>query len=184
VKTPSRSTLFLHHSLTLKHLDTMQHNMFRHAAHEAAQTGRLPASHSSWRCIAALAPLCASLVLAACAGLGSSKREDLVRQRALERWQALVAGQFAKAYEYSAPGFRSVVTPDAFRSRQGSAVKWEGAEVVSVDCPETARCIAKIRIDFRPLLGGRFGDKIDTHIDETWLLEDGQWWVFQSIKGN
>jgi len=55
---------------------------------------------------------------------------------------------------------------------------------VKVDCPETTRCLANIRIDFVPLLGGRFGAKINTHIDETWLLEDGQWWVFQSIKGN
>ena len=162
----------------------MHNNMSRHAAHEAVQTGRLSASHSSWRRIAALAPLCASLVLAACASMGSSKPEDLVRQRASERWQALVAGDFTKAYTYSTPGYRAVVNAEMFRGRHGAAVKWVGSEVASVKCPETMRCLVNIRLEVQPLLGGRFGDKIDTHIDETWLLEGGQWWVFQSIKGN
>jgi len=162
----------------------MQHNMFRHAAHEAVQTGKLPASGAPWRRIAALAPLCASLVLAACASLGGSSPQDRVQERASQRWQALVTGDFTKAYDFSTPAFRAVVNRDSFRGRFTTSVKWEGAEVVSVKCAEPTRCTANVRIDFKPLLGSGFGDKINTHIDETWLLEDGQWWVFQSIKGN
>jgi len=162
----------------------MHNHMSRHAAHEAVRTIQVPAPRSPWRRIAALAPLCASLVLAACASLGGKAPQDQVRQRASERWQALVAGDFTKAYNYSTPGYRAVVNADAFRGRHGTAVKWVGSEVVSVKCPEATRCLANIRLEVQPLLGGRFGDKIDTHIDETWLLEDGQWWVFQSIKGN
>lgn len=135
------------------------------------------------RCVNAIS-LCAVMILSACASLGGNDPEVQVRQRASERWQALVAGEFTRAYGYSTPSYRAVVSADEFRNRNGGAVKREGSEVVAVKCPETTRCIATIRIDFRPLFGGRFGDKINTHIDETWLLEDGQWWVFQSIKGN
>jgi hypothetical protein len=128
------------------------------------------------------AALSATLTLTACASLGSSKPEDQVRQRVNERWQALVAGEFTRAYSYNTPGFRAVVTADAYRSRTGSAVKWLGAEAVEVKCPEASKCTATVRIDYRPMMmGGRAGDKFNTHVDETWLREDGKWWIFQSI---
>lgn len=127
--------------------------------------------------------LCASLALGACATLGSVPQEQ-VRQRANERWQALVASDFDRAYTYNTPGYRAVVSTDVYRSRVGAAVKWLGAEAVTVECPEPAKCNATVRIDYRPLQGGRAGDKYSTHIDETWLLEDGQWWIFQSIQGS
>ena len=39
-----------------------------------------------------------TLTLAACASLGGGKPEEQVRQRATERWQALVVGEFSRAY--------------------------------------------------------------------------------------
>lgn len=125
-------------------------------------------------------PLLASLVLAACAVVPTSKPEDIVRQRATERWQALVAGDFSKVYAYSTPGFKAAVSADAFRLRYGQA-SWYGAEVIKVDCPEPTQCTARVRTDFKFLLKGQSASKITTHVDETWLLEDGQWWMFQKI---
>lgn len=128
--------------------------------------------------------LLASLTLAGCASLDGGNPEGLVSQRANERWRALVVADFTRAYSYNTPGFRAVVTPDAYRSRVGAAVIWTGAEAVRVDCPEPTKCNATVRIDFKPVLGGRSGGSLNTHIDETWLLEDGQWWIFQPIQGN
>jgi len=126
-------------------------------------------------------PLLASLVLVACAAVPTGKPEDIVRQRATERWQALAAGDFAKAYAYSTPGFKAVVAADAFRLRFGNA-SWYGAEVIKVDCPEPTQCTARVRIDMKYLLSNKPGNnKISTHVDEVWLLEDGQWWMFQKI---
>lgn len=127
-------------------------------------------------------PLVASLALAACASMGGGA-ETKVSQRASERWKALVAGEFSKAYVYSTPGYREIVTVDGFRGRFGSAVVWVGAEVVSVICPEPVKCNAVIRLEYKPLKGGRSGTPLNTHIDETWLLEGGQWWVFQPLTG-
>lgn len=125
--------------------------------------------------------LLASLTLSACASLGGGNPQEQVRQRATERWQALVAGEFSRAYTYSTPGFRAVVTPDGYRSRIGSAVTWLGAEVIRVNCPEANKCTALLRIDYKPVLIRQNGVKVSTHIDETWLFEDGQWWFFQKI---
>ena len=125
--------------------------------------------------------LCVALTLSACASLGGGTPEEQVRQRATERWQALVAGQFSRAYSYNTPGFRAVVTPDGYRNRFGSALTWLGAEVIRVDCPEASKCNALVRVDFRPVLSRKDDVKLSSHVDETWLLEDRQWWYFQKI---
>lgn len=128
------------------------------------------------------ATLCVTLTLAACASLGGGGTpEEQVRQRAAERWQALAKGEFSRAYTYNTPGFRAVVTPDGYRNRFGSAVTWLGAEVIRVNCPEAKKCEAFLRIDFKPTLNLHKTGNISTHIDETWLFEDGQWWYFQKI---
>jgi len=162
----------------------MNNNLPNNTADAAPLLNKSATMRPSWGLCVSLMSLCAGMALSACASMVGSDPETQVRQRASERWQALVAGEFTRAYSYSTPSYRAVVSADEFRNRNGGAVKREGSEVVAVKCPETTRCIATIRIDFRPLFGGRFGDKINTHIDETWLLEGGQWWVFQSIKGN
>jgi hypothetical protein len=125
--------------------------------------------------------LLACLTLAACASLSKQPPAEQVRQRATERWQALVTGDFSRAYGYNSPAFRAVVNPAGYRNRFGGALTWLGAEVIEVNCPEVSKCVAKLRIDFKPLLGRKSNDKMSTHVDETWLLEDGQWWMFQAI---
>lgn len=124
----------------------------------------------------------ASLALSACATLGSGTPQEQVSQRANQRWQALISADFTRAYNFNAPGYRAVISPEEHRATVGSAVAWVGAEAIKVDCPEANKCTATVRIDFKPLVGGRYGDKINTHIDETWLFEDGQWWYFQPFK--
>ena len=128
------------------------------------------------------APLWASLLLAACASLGTGTPQAQITQRATERWQALIALDFPRAYTYGTPSFRSVVPQDNYRIRFGAGVTWLGAEVVGVECPEATKCIAKLRIDYKPLLGRNTGDKYSSLVDETWLLDAGQWWIFESVK--
>ena len=121
------------------------------------------------------------LLLSACAMAPKAPPEVLVQQRANERWQALIKGDFDKAYAYSTPGFKAVVDSSGFRGRTGIAGKWLGAEAIRVECDAPVKCKAVVRLDFKPLIYSKSFDKISTHIDETWLLEDGQWWHFQKI---
>jgi len=120
-------------------------------------------------------------MLAACASVGGGNPQDQVRQRASERWQALVAGEFSRAYAYLTPSYRAVVSADGYRKRFGAAVLWLGAEVVEVDCPEATKCLAHLRIDYKPLLARKNTDKMSTNVEETWLFEGGQWWFYQDI---
>ncbi len=126
--------------------------------------------------------LSASVVLlGACASVGSSAVEQTVTQRATARWKALIAQDFDSAYTYTTPAYRAVVNVQGFRARTAGAVTWLGSEVVEVKCPEPAKCTARVKVDFKPLLRGRPGDKFDAYFDETWLLEDGQWSIFEQL---
>lgn len=138
-------------------------------------TWRHRVTHRAWAC----APLALALTLSACASL-SGGPEAQVRDRADARWQVLRAGEFDKAYAYSTTAFRAVVSPESYRQRFGSAVQWIGSQVTAVTCPEPSRCQVKLHIQARPLVV-KFGN-LDTDIEETWLLEDGQWRVFQPLE--
>ena len=128
--------------------------------------------------------LCASTALVACASMGAGSPEDAVKQRVNERWKALVSGDFARSYAYTAPSFRGLISQDVYRGRIGGAVSWVAGEVASVQCPEPIKCIARVRIDYKPLLRGRAGETFSTYADETWVLEGGQWWAFEPLKAN
>jgi len=121
-----------------------------------------------------------SLALAGCANF-QTKPEDAVAQRATARWQALIKGDMEAAYKFSSPGFRAVIDVAGFKGRTGIAGKWLDAQVNKVECDLLTRCRVVIRLEFSTLIPGRSKSKIDTGIDETWLLEEGQWWIFQRI---
>jgi hypothetical protein len=125
--------------------------------------------------------LTAAAWLAGCATTGPQTPEEVVKARANERWAAVLKGDVPKAYGYMAPGYRAVHGEQDYRNARGSAVKWVAAEAVEVRCPEATKCLAKVRIEAKPFMGRRFGDTIATHAEETWLLEDGQWWLFEKL---
>ncbi len=127
-------------------------------------------------------PVAAAVVLlaAGCANLGSVKPEDAVKQRAENYWKARAAGQVDKAYALTSPSYRRVHTFDQFKMQFGNAAGIRGASVVKVDC-EPEKCMVRTKVETTPALMGVSVGTIATHLDEIWLLEDGQWWRYQDI---
>lgn len=132
------------------------------------------------RRLSLLALVAAGALLSACASF-QTKPEDAVTKRANARWQALLKGDMVKAYTYSASGFRAVVDIEGFKRRTGIAGRWLGARVTNVSCDTPVRCKVVINLEFSTLIPGFSKDRMSTHIDETWLFEDGQWWIFQKV---
>lgn len=120
------------------------------------------------------------VLLAACASLGVGSPEKQVEDRANARWSALSKRDFRSAYGVLAPSVRELVTYERWVSRHGTSANWKSAEVVGVTC-EPARCTARIRIEAYPVGPSRKMPLIRTHMDETWVLEDGRWWLFQKL---
>lgn len=128
---------------------------------------------------AKLAASLLTVLLTACATTAPVSPEAAVKARATARWQALVAGNYKDAYGLITPSYRAVTPLDKYRASFGGAVAWTGAEVVGVTC-EAEKCTARVRVDASPA-DPRFGKTLSTHVDETWLLDDGQWWLFQKL---
>ncbi|QNP49959.1 hypothetical protein [Diaphorobacter aerolatus] len=122
-------------------------------------------------------------VLAGCASMGGGSPEDAVKARANARWAALIKGDQNAAYQYNTPSFRASVTPEKYKEQRGKDVRVLEGDVVKVTCPTKDKCDAQIRLAATAAIMFRqnFPKQIVTYIDETWLLEDGQWWIFEKI---
>lgn len=122
-----------------------------------------------------------AVALAGCASVSAGRSpEEVVRQRAAERAEAFVKGDYDRSYSLTAPSYRKLRDLDAYKRSFGPGAQWEKAEVKNVSC-EPVRCKVAIAVNVKPLMRGRFGDTITVQFEETWLLEDGNWWLHQGL---
>lgn len=121
-----------------------------------------------------------SFTLVGCASLRPAP-EETVRKLATQRWQSLLAGKFDQAYEFATPAFRKLRSVDFYRTNRSAVpVKWVSAEVLRVDC-EPQRCVAKVKLITRPIMPGFNKLNLETALEEVWIEEDGQWWMFEKL---
>ena len=129
-----------------------------------------------------LAPRLAAgvLALAGCAGLQPQTTEQLVQQRAQQRWDALLAGDFAKAWTYTPASYRARVKQDDYRDQFGRGGRWTAATVKSVECA-AERCTANVSLTARLLIPGLQNQLTTGVVPEVWVREDGQWWYLPPL---
>jgi hypothetical protein len=119
-----------------------------------------------------------SLVLAGCAGTGAltpeapnDQKVAAVSERAEARWKALIDNDIPAAYAYISPTTRDVVSLERYKASFGGEVKYRAARVEKVSC-EADACKVRMLVtyDHRLMKG------ITTPIDESWVLDKGQFW--------
>ena len=117
--------------------------------------------------------------MAGCASM-SPTPEEAVRTRATQSWKALVASDFDRSYEFLTPSYRAATTLNNYKKGFSGAVRWVAAEVASVKCESPDKCVANMKVEAVPILLGnrRAAAPIVNYFDETWLMENGQWWLF------
>lgn len=118
----------------------------------------------------------AAIALAGCATT-SQTPEQAVQQRANARWQALIKGDFDKAWTYTTPKFRSEVKQADYKERFSATNPWISAHTRAVEC-QPALCLAKMQLTLRNVVPGfaKSMPEITTYFDEAWVREEGQWW--------
>jgi hypothetical protein len=120
---------------------------------------------------------CSLLLLCACAT--TARTENTIEERATARWNAVLSGDLAGAYEFLSPGFRSSVSATQYqRSILLNKVKWTGARYLESECTENT-CKVKISLDYTlhgALPGVKSFDGTQT-ILESWVLSDGNWYL-------
>jgi hypothetical protein len=114
-------------------------------------------------------------VLAGCASTPTTP-EEIVRERAQARWNALLIGDFERAYGYISPGGRAVVPYATYRGRIGGAVTWKSAEVASVTCETLEKCSVQVKVSYQPVMRRATIGTIERSLNETWVVDAGQWW--------
>ena len=153
--------------------------MKNHASDEIARplaAARASAVRRAQRRVFA-ALLCVS-ALAACATTGQDTRDQLIPQRAQARWDALLSADYAAAYAYASPGYRSSNSLADFeievRSRR---VQYTAAEYREHRCEE-AVCTVKVSVDYRVVrpVAGVPEWKSSSVVEERWVYSAGEWW--------
>ena len=96
--------------------------------------------------------------------------EQAVTTRAQERWDALRAGQYDKAYAYITPSMRETLSLEIFRGRI-SSLSWIDVKVTKAVC-EPEACDVSVKIDYYVLPKLRDSQTVN----EKWILDRGNWW--------
>ena len=133
------------------------------------------------RTIGAVLLATAALGLASCAVLAPKTPEQVVRERAEQRWAALVSGDFDKAWTYTQPGYRAMIKQRDYYRQFGGGGQWKAAQINDVTC-EAERCTVKLRLTTKVLVPPFTGQEIIGAIDETWIRDEGQWWYYSGLK--
>lgn len=126
----------------------------------------------------ALCSLAVAVLTAGCAGMAPKTPEEAVEERARERMQYVLAEDYAAAYEYLSPGYRSGVSLNDYQRRMlGRRFQWNDAVVGKSECSEDS-CKVRISIDYTiyGVLPGK--DRFDSKAAsvENWLRVDGTWY--------
>jgi hypothetical protein len=112
-------------------------------------------------------------VVAGCAMLDSRPKEEVLKERAQQRWDLLVKGDVKGAYEFFSPGSRAAVSSEAYAGsiRVGF---WKAARVERVECekPDVCDVHTVIEYEFK-------GSRIKSPVKETWIKEGSSWWYVQ-----
>lgn len=93
-----------------------------------------------------------------------------VARRAADRWEALVAGDVARAYTFLSPGSRQAYSKENYSALIRPGL-WKKARVDRVECPEADRCEVEVQVEY--VIRGM---AVNTPLRETWTQSGAEWW--------
>jgi hypothetical protein len=115
----------------------------------------------------------AASVSGGCALLDTRPSEEVLKERAQQRWDALVKNDLRGAYQFLSPGSRAVLTSEAYASGIRAGF-WKTAVVDRVTCEKPDVCDVHLHIEY-----DHRGSRIKTPLKETWIKEGSSWWYVQ-----
>ena len=108
-------------------------------------------------------------VLSAC----TEPSEQLFRQAAPQRWQALLQSDFKRAYEYYGRDYQKIMPLENFEKSIKGIGLWKNAEVVDAHC-QGDRCLVDINITVAMKMSG-VPDPVESSgvVQEVWMKDAG-----------
>ncbi|KAA3645970.1 MAG: hypothetical protein DWP95_03760 [Proteobacteria bacterium] len=127
--------------------------------------------------------LLSGLILSAC---GREETIDDIDQKAVDRWQALIAGDYQKAHGYIAPSHRELENLDSYQTRMATArlsIDWQAAKFVNKDCQEYSCEVTMVITYLYKFQKRSLGEtKGKTAVKENWIKSDKKWYFLPDEK--
>ena len=120
-------------------------------------------------------------VLCGCSVLAPKSPEEVVAERAQQRIDWLMAGDYRASYEFTTPGYQSTESAGRYGTRWSGVGMWISANVTKVECVAAElvdRCKTVVEVVYRAV----GYDPLTTILTEDWLLIDGQWYIYQNLS--
>lgn len=128
-----------------------------------------------------IALLTSLVTLGACSAfLDTRPPQEVVRERATEHMELLLAQEFEQALKYTTPGFQSRTTPKQYAGRYGGVWSWQKVWVGEVLCDEVLepeRCTART---YREVRTPHLPYPTEHYRPQTWIKIDGTWFVYEA----
>lgn len=142
--------------------------------------------------------LCATLLtlLAACAGVsstkggGASNQEEALMERAIDRWDLLIASKAGEAWEYLSPGYRATHPQNIYAQEMSQRpVRWSRVEpfvpmadstAKPVECDDAGlSCNVRLQVHFKIRSHLTSVGLLDSSsvVNESWIKLKGQWYL-------
>jgi hypothetical protein len=123
------------------------------------------------------------LALAGCGAL-VKKNEDasVIKTKAVQRWEYLIAKQADQAYDFLAPGYRQTISREQYAHNMNSrGTRWSKVHYNSQTC-DADTCTVRLSVDYTINLGGLAGDTKATGFSvEKWIKADGAWYYLPPV---
>ena len=116
--------------------------------------------------------------LAGCATVSPSssaeQKQKVVAERAQARWELLLKGDVASAYQFLSAGSKAAMPVEQYKAKIKPGM-WRQVKVGKVDCAaELCKVVMQVTYDAKHMKG------IETPVDETWIIENGSaWYVYR-----
>lgn len=118
-----------------------------------------------------------AVLLAGCAVV-PNKPEDIVRDRAQQRWEALIRGDTAAAWRLHGHAWRTLNPLASWQARLAPNIEWREGQVKSVQCDRdpVARCVVRVLVRYRIRDDASVGPVLERELVEAWVQSEGSWW--------
>lgn len=124
-----------------------------------------------------------ALVLVGCAGL-VKKDEDasVIKEKAVQRWDYLIAHQAEKAYDFLSPGYRTTITRENYAAGMNNRpVSWQSVKFVGQTCePDVCTVTMKVTYKVTVNIHGSRNVNGGSEITERWIKDSGRWYFLPS----
>ncbi|MGH8499830.1 MAG: hypothetical protein ACRERV_13655 [Methylococcales bacterium] len=108
-----------------------------------------------------------------------SAEKEALKSRVQPLWDAMIANDFDKVYEFTTPSYRRTYSKAHFFAQYGSQITRESITVLDIVFQNPERSTAKVTLNLSFSTQGFSASDVfrnTVYVEETWIKDEDQWW--------